>query len=222
MTCARPMRSASSRSHRRAAAVDCHGRRTNLRHVRRPRLPLDRTPLSGGRTSARGLRASSASTTASSERSPPRWQAAPTRPTGPTSRCSSPGLRQGRRAVWTGAGGSRLFFPIVLELFPYFPLLAGRRSEAPANGGRSCPSMSGVRTPNSLYRPDVSGHVWRWAILGSNHAGGLRSGAVARSCWARAISGSLRFAQNGTSNGTFGRRPRRGARSRRTAAVSDP
>lgn len=56
MTCARPMRSASSRSHRRAAAVDCHGRRTNLRHVRRPRLPLDRTPLSGGRTSARGLR----------------------------------------------------------------------------------------------------------------------------------------------------------------------
>jgi hypothetical protein len=43
-----------------------------------------------------------------------------------------------------------------------------------------------------------------WAILGSNQAVGLRLGDVPRGCWARVISGSLRFAQNGTLNGTLG------------------
>jgi len=58
-------------------------------------------------------------------------------------------------------------------------------------------------SPRTQKAPQTRGQM-RWAILGSNHAGGLGLGDVPRGCWAWVISGSLRFAQNGTLNGTLG------------------
>lgn len=76
----------------------------------------------------RAVRSWSASTTASSERSwtrlPANWQRAGDRPTDPTSRCSVPGPRSGRRCSRQSAVGRKRLSQVTRELVapsPYFP-----------------------------------------------------------------------------------------------------
>ncbi len=81
-----------------------------------------------GQAHARPPRAWSASTTTSSQRSwtrsPTNWPRAGDRPTDPTSRCSVPGPRRGRRCSQQSAVGRKGLSQVTRELVapsPYFP-----------------------------------------------------------------------------------------------------
>ena len=67
--------------------------------------------------------------------------------------------------------------------------------------GKTVLGLPRSTSPRTQKAPQTRGQM-PWAILGSNHTGGFRLGDVPRGCWAGVISGSLRFAQNGTLNGT--------------------
>ena len=105
-------------------------------------------------------------------------------------------------------GSSPYFPPIHSGLSAYFPPIGrtevGKYLQTTSAHVRRWPALAGRISSAGRTCPANRTSGQKWAILGSNHAGGFRLGDVPHACWTWVISGSLRFAQNGTLNGTSG------------------